>query len=150
MLEIPNKLFEIDINDVEIGVSEIHLYGKDEIEQGQEGYRYNGKTKKEIKEWIGNEYIVIGDDSCCGDPIIAKIDEKDIPIYAMFHDDWTTLNKVSDSIEQYADILKMIDETDLENKDEINVLLEKIKQIVPNYFEYWNDLIMLAYDFYTE
>ena len=32
MINIPSKIFDININDVEIGVSDIHLYSKNKIE----------------------------------------------------------------------------------------------------------------------
>lgn len=87
MLKVPEKIFNIDINDIEVGLSDIHIYGKDEIEEAQAGYRYNELTGELIEDWIGEKYVVIGNDSCCGDPIIAKIDEEELPIYSMFHDD---------------------------------------------------------------
>lgn len=72
MLEIPEKLFNIDVNDIEVGLSEFHMYRKDEIEEAQAGYRYDELTGEPIEDWIGEEYIVIGNDSCCGGPIIAN------------------------------------------------------------------------------
>ena len=30
MLKVPEKIFNIDINDIEVGLSDIHIYGKDE------------------------------------------------------------------------------------------------------------------------
>ena len=85
MINIPNELFERDIDDIEIGISEIHLFSKEEIEDAQIGYRID-ENGNPLEEWIGDDYIVIGNDSCCDDPIIAKIDNKDLPIYSMFHE----------------------------------------------------------------
>lgn len=31
-LKVPNKIYDREINDLEIGLSDIHLYSKDEIE----------------------------------------------------------------------------------------------------------------------
>lgn len=28
MLKVPEKIFNIDINDIEVGLSDIHIYGK--------------------------------------------------------------------------------------------------------------------------
>ena len=39
MLKVPEKIFNIDINDIEVGLSDIHIYGRDEIEEAQAGYR---------------------------------------------------------------------------------------------------------------
>lgn len=151
MLKVPEKIFNIDINDVEVGLSEIHIHSKDEIENAQAGYRYNGLTGEVIEEWIGDEYIVIGNDSCCGDPIIAKIDEEKLPIYSMFHDDWSSLQIIANNLEQYINILKKLDETDLEDKEECKKIVEIIKKEVPNTsVDYWEGLIAAAYEFLTD
>ena len=151
MLKVPEKIFNVEVNDVEIGLSEIHIYEKDEIEDAQAGYRYNGLTGEVIEEWFGEEYIVIGNDSCCGDPIIAKVDEEEIPIYFMFHDDWSSLQLIASSLEQFVDILKKLEETDLEDKDECVNVLEDIKQEVPSAsYEYWEGCVASAYEFLTD
>ena len=63
MLKIPEKILNMDISDVKFISNDIHIYGKDEIEEAQAGYRYNGLTGEKIEAWIGEEYIVIGRDS---------------------------------------------------------------------------------------
>ncbi len=150
MINVPSEIFDRSINDIEIGVSDIHLYSKEEIEEGQVGYRVDDKGNT-IKEWIGDNYIVIGHDSCCGDPIITDISDKKLPVYSMFHDDWESLEKITDDFQQYLDILKKIDETDLGNeKDKDNLILE-INKIVPNEAEdYWTSIIQNAYDFLND
>ena len=57
---------------------------------------YPAKNKK-IEKWIGDNYYVIGFDDICGDPIIIENDSKDFPVYWMWHDNWTTLEKISSS-----------------------------------------------------
>ena len=144
MLEIPEKLFNIDVNDIEVGLSEFHMYRKDEIEEAQAGYRYDELTGEPIEDWIGEEYIVIGNDSCCGDPIIAKIDEDELPIYSMFYDDWSSLQMISNSLEQFVNILKKLDKT------ECKKIFEEIKKEVPSMsFDYWEGLIAVTYEFLT-
>lgn len=151
MLNLPDELFNIDINDVEIGLTDIHIYGRDEIEEAQAGYRYNGLTGEPIEEWFGEEYIVVGNDSCCGDPIIAKIDEEEIPIYYMFHDDWSTLRLIAISLKQFTNTLKDIKKIDLENKEQCKQLLEYIEKTLPNEaYGYWEGLIASAYEFLTD
>jgi len=148
MLKLPDKLFDIDTNDIEIGSSTIHLYEKDKIEKMQRGYRYNGLTGEPIEDWFGDAYVVIGVETCCGDPIIAKIDEEDLPIYYMFHDDWSTLQKVANSLEQFINMLKKINNTYLETEEEYEELINDIKKEVPNTsYDYWESIIELAYDF---
>ena len=150
MINIPNKIFERNINDIEIGVSEIHLYSREEINEAQIGYQIDSNGN-EIKEWIGSNYVVIGNDSCCGDPIIAKIDEEELPVYSMFNDDWSSLELIANSFKQYISILERIDNTDLEDKDECKNILENIKNIVPSVsYDYWEVLIKSAYEFLTD
>ena len=80
---------------------------------------------------------------CCGDPIIAKIDEEKIPIYSMFHDNWSSLQIISDSLDQFIIILKKLKETNLKDKAECEKILEDIKKSVPDIsFDYWENLII--------
>ena len=147
MLEVPSKIFNRKLDEVEIGVSTISLFSKDELDEAQKGYRVDAKNN-ENKEWIGKEFVVIGNDSCCGAPIIAKVDEEQIPVFSMFHDDWKSLGKVAESFEQYVDVLGMIKETDLYRSDKIAALKNKIKNVVPEEsMYYWEDLISAAFDY---
>lgn len=150
-LNVPNKIFNREINDLEMGLSDIHLCSKDEIEDAQAGYRYNGLTGEVIEDWFGDEYIVIGDDSCCGDPIIAKVDEEEIPMYYMFHDDWDSLQKISNSFDEFLDVLKMIDSIDLRDKESCKKLLEDIrKKAKLESYDYWDSLITTSFEFLTD
>lgn len=150
MFNIPSKIFERNINDVEVGVSQIHLYSSEEINEAQIGYQIDSNGNK-IKEWIGSNYIVVGNDSCCGDPIIVKIDKEELPVYSMFNDDWNSLELIANSFKQYISILERIDNTDLEDKDECKNILENIKNIVTNVsYDYWEGLIKSAYEFLTD
>lgn len=150
MINVPEKIFNRNFEEVDVGGSVLTFYKKDEIENAQIGFRYDN-NKKEIKRWKGNEYVVIGNDSTLGDPIIAKIDEKDIPIYNMFHNDWSSFEKVAESFEQYLGILEMIGNTDLYRRDKIIDLLDDIEEIVPKgSYYYWEDLINSAFDFLAD
>lgn len=150
MINVPEKIFDRNFEEVDVGVSTFSFYKKDEIEDAQIGFRYDN-NKKEIKGWKGKEYVVIGNDSALGDPIIAKVDEKELTIYSMFHDDWNSFEKVAESFEQYIGILEMIDKTDLHRRDKIIDLLDDIEEIVPeNSYFYWKDLINSAFDFFAD
>lgn len=149
-MNIPSKIYNRNINDIEIGLSEIHLFNKDEIEEAQVGYSVDGDGNK-IEEWIGDNYIVIGNDSCCGDPIIIDIRDDNLSVYSMFHDDWGSLQKIADSFEQYLDILKKIDDIDLSDEMEKDKLISQLKNIVPSEgFDYWESIIQIAYDFFND
>ena len=150
MISLPNKLFERKINDIDIGINCIHLYSKKEIGDGQIGYSIDNKGNK-IKDWIGENYLIIGNDSCCGDPIITDVNEKELPIYNMFHDDWDTLELIANSLEEYMDILEAIKNTDLEDRDDCDKFLDEFIDCIPNIsFEYWESLIVSAFEFLTD
>ena len=144
------KIFENKINDVEIGLNTIHLFKKNEIDEAQIGYRTNQDGIK-IKEWIGDNYYVIGEDSMCGDPIIVDVIKKELPVYTMFHDDWNTMRLIAESLDEYINILEKIKNTNLKDKEECDNLLMEINGITsPKAYSYLEDLITGAYEFYND
>ena len=149
-MDFPKKIFNPKINDVEIGVGDIHLFSEEEIEDAQKGYRIDGDGNK-IKDWVGDNYFVIGYDSCCGDPIIADLSDDKLPIYSMFHDDWSTLGKISDDFEQFISILEKINNTDLKDESKKDELIKYIKSILPeDGADYWETSIQGAYEFLND
>ena len=147
---ISKELFKRDISDIEIGVSVIHLYSEDEFENAQIGYRKN-KNGEEITDWIGDNYYVIGHDSCCGDPIVVDASDKNYPVYSLFHDDWSALDKITNSFKDYQEILKTIDNTTLKTEDDADALVSKIAKIAPKEgYDYWEALILSAYEFLSD
>ena len=145
-----DKIFKRDINDIEIGLSIIHLYSKEEFDDAQIGYRVTKKGEK-INEWIGENFYVIGNDSCCGDPIIVDISDDNLPVYNMFHDDWSMLDKITNSYKQYLDILKEIDNTDLSDEVCVSELTKKIIDNTPkDGADYWDALMQSAYEFLND
>lgn len=150
-MKLPSKLFERNIDEIEVGISDIVLATKDEIEDYQLGYKVNGVTGEKIDDWFGEEYVVIGEDTACGDPIIAKIDEDNIPIYWMIHDDWTSLTRIADSFEIFLQILEMIEEIDLSVEEDKDDLIQNIINTTnEKAMVYWEALINNAYEFYNE
>jgi hypothetical protein len=150
MLDIPNKIFDVNIKNINAGLSDIYLYTKDEIEDAQIGFRVDNKGNK-IEDWIGDNYVVIGNDSCCGDPIITDLSNEKLPVYNMFHDDWSSLRQISIDFEQYIEILNKIDEADIGNENEKDKLISYIKAIVPEEgIEYWESLIQVGYEFLND
>ncbi len=149
MLKVPEKLFNREFEEVEIGISTLNFFPKDNLEKEQIGYGYDQGTAKST--WFGKEFVVIGKDLNQGDPIIAKVDETEIPVFTMFNDDKASVEKVADSFEQYMGVLGMIKQTDLYRRDKIDVLLNEIEGIVPkNSLYYWEGLINSAYDYLAD
>ena len=150
MLKVPEKLFNREFEKVEIGISTMNFFPKDNLEKEQIGYGYDSNCTESSK-WLGKEFVVIGKNSGLGDPIIAKVDETEIPVFTMFNDDKTSVEKVADSFEQYMGVLSMIKKTDLYRRDKINDLLDEIEAIVPeNSLYYWEELINSAYDYLVD
>ncbi len=145
MLKIPEKIFNSGINDVRIGLGTIHIYNKEEIEKAQAGYRYDEKTGEPIYEWFGDEFVVIGYVSCGDLPIIAKIDEEEIPIYCMFNDNWAAIETIAVSFEQFISFLKKVEATNLINKEECKKLTDEIEKELTRTSTYWSALIDYAY-----
>lgn len=150
MLEVPEKLFNREFEKVEIGISTLNFFPKDNLEKEQIGYGYD-LNNVQSNNWFGKEFVVIGKDSCLGDPIIAKVDEAEIPVFTIFNNDKTSIEKVADSFEQYMGVLSMIKETDLYRRDKIIDLLDEIEEIVPQKsLYYWEDLINSAYNYLAD
>ena len=58
---------------------------------------------------------------------------------------------IANSLEQFTNILKKLDQTDLEDKEECKKTFEDIKKDIPNTsYEYWEGLIASAYEFLTD
>ena len=151
MEKLPKKLFERDIDSVNCGLSDIYFFDEDEIEKEQAGFRFNGLTGEPIEDWIGDNYYVIGIDSCCGDPIITDVSKEELPIYNMFHDDWSTLTLIDYSFEQLLAILHMIEETDIADENEKDNLVSRIKEIIPeDGYDYWEVLLRTGYEFLND
>ena len=145
MLEIPENIFNRNFETIELGSNSISFFKKENLEKEQIGYRFDSE-KSELKDWFGKEFLVIGKEELSRNPIIAKTNDKKTPIYMMFGNDKTTMEKVANSFEEYVNVLNMIDNTDLYRKDKINNLMNNIEKIVPqNSMYYWNGLVNNAF-----
>jgi len=128
-----------DIKEADLVAGEIYLFSKNQLLKEQIGYVYD-LEKNMIKDWIGENYVVIGHDSTCGDPIILDISNEKFPIYSMFHDDWSTLEKIADSYDEFLKIIKIIKKgklnlnTPIEKRIEV---LNKIAVISSKSLNYW-------------
>ena len=140
MKENLKRVFEIEPNELELSYNDVGIGSVEDFEDMQLGYRVDGDGNK-IKDWFGDEYYVVGFESACGDPIIVKSDEKELPIYFMIHDDWDSIEKIANSVEDFSLILKMIQERDLQDEKEAQKLIKEIKKIAPKGCTYWEILI---------
>jgi hypothetical protein len=70
--------------DVSIGYNGIELYGAEEIGQNQIGYSISTDGVSLVGTREGdwkNEWLVIGRETCCGDPIFIDTSGPEFPVY---------------------------------------------------------------------
>lgn len=134
------KVFDIRPNGLELSTCEMGFGRLENLESMQLGFRDDGEGNQ-IDDWFGDGYYIVGFDSMLGDPLIVNIDEKGIPVYFMMHDDWDSLTKIANSIEDFAEILKLIEQTNLKYDKEVKKLLKRINKLAPKKCYYWESLI---------
>lgn len=85
---IPKKYIRLreslDFNSVFLGCTEINLFKVEELNEAQLGYRVDFKGNSLINEEGRNwkkTWLVIGYESCCGDPIFIDYGNKNFPVY---------------------------------------------------------------------
>ena len=130
LMDVPVKLFDRDVEKIKVGAGAFCFFPKENLDDAQIGYLYE-KDKTESKRWVGKEYLVIGKNSVKSEPIIAKLDEPSLPIYTLINNERDSLERVSNSFEEYKEVLNMIDNTDLYRRDKITNLLDELKGKVP-------------------
>lgn len=140
MKEKLKRVFEVQPNYLELAYNDLSIGDIEEFDDMQLGFRVDEKGNS-ISEWIGNEYYVVGFESACGDPILVKSDEKELSIYFMIHDDWSTLEKIANSVEDFSKILDIISQYDMQDEKEAEKLIKKIEKIAPKGCTYWTILI---------
>ena len=153
-LKVPQKLFKIKPRKLFVGGNfgrslDTVLFEKDEIEKEQLGYQFdlNGNP---IPEWFGPEYVVIGHDYICGDPLIAKVDEPEIKFFSMFHDDWDSLTLIARSIKEFEFIAAKLEACDVTDLSSIENFKKETASIPNDVIDYWTNLVDLANEFYNE
>ena len=124
-VDLLNRVFEEKLEDLQLGINGFRFYNKDEIGEGQIGYRCNG------------DYVKIGD------LILVDINNKKLPIYSLVCDDFSICYKISNSIEDYHKILNMIANYDLSSENKVKQLIIEIKKInveIDN--DYWENFLL--------
>ena len=149
--EIYEKLAKLQ--PLEFRYGEIFYFDKDNIEEGQEGFRYNPIKQEVIEDWTGDEYVIIGHDESIGDgpdPIIIKIDDPKLPVFyfATEYEDWSKPTQIANSLDDYIAIMDKIaqyaDDIADTNLSEENFksLMEEIGKL--NTSSYWNGFLEKA------
>lgn len=149
--EALNKIYSNTTDSIiEIGAHSFFMHNREELDNAQIGYRIDSEGNK-IKNWIGEEYFVIGYDSYNNDPLIVKVDDERLPMYTMKKDDLNSLQLIVDTYDEFINILNLIKETNLYDKEDCQNLLIKIYVQIPDEaHNYWTLLISAAYEFYAD
>ena len=144
---------------IEFYYGPLEFFNENNIDENQEGFRYNANTGEIIEEWTGDEYVIIGFDysaGCGPDPFIVKTDEKELPVFWLMTDggDWANPTFISSSLKNFNKIINILSEyKDLfyhrslskEIADEIINRIEEVEG-TDNLLEYWVDLVNSAVD----
>ena len=132
------RLFEIDPrytnfgDDSGMGES-VAIYPEKVFEKVQLGYRVDANRFKN-KEWIGNNYYVVGGYGMFGDVLITDIGDNNLPIFALQHDDWGRIIKIANSAEDFSKIIALINNADINNDADCNKLKKDISEIIKTDF----------------
>lgn len=119
----------------------IEIFSVEELDNAQIGYSIASSGNSLISEEEGawkEEWIVIGHETICGDPIILDLEEEEYPISTLFHGmgTWEGGSLLAYSIDNFLSILHFLNqfikdkEIDKGNKvifmRELNVIMDKI------------------------
>ena len=94
---------------IEFYYGPLEFFDENNIDENQEGFRYNANTGEIIEEWTGDEYVIVGFDysaGCGPDPFIVKTDEKELPVFWLMTDggDWKNPDKIANSLDDFIKI----------------------------------------------
>ena len=144
------RIFKRKVDFMQLYIGGIELVDKKNIDKAQLGYRCH-EDGKINEEWIGESFYVIGFDILLGDPIIVKVDEESYPVYSMMHDDWSNLNKIANSYEDFIIVLGILNNAKKRGNlnDEKTIL--KIKEIISKEcVEYWDSFLQTEIEYLEE
>ena len=146
-MNIPKSLFTRSMEDLSLERAELHFFSEEEIEDAQIGYRVDSDGNP-IPEWRGDNYLVFGEDTFIGDPLIVDTADKNMPVYSMFHDDWSNFVKVANSYKQFFELLDKVKSSNLADEATKDNLIAEIKGLVPEEEKggFWFGLIQNQYE----
>ena len=107
----------------------VGLYPENIFEKTQVGFRVDTKGYK-IKQWIGDQYYIVGGYGQLGDVLVTDLYNDNFPIYALEHDNWKNIQKISNSVEDFSKIISLINKTNINDVDECNKLKDDIQKII--------------------
>ena len=140
------KVFETEPNHTNLGQDPkygegLGIYGEKVFDEIQLGYRVDANGFKN-KEWLGNQYFIVGGYGGFGDSLVVDVSDDNFPIYALEHDNWDNFEKISNSFEDFVKIISLIESVDFSNKEQCEKLKMDISKIIN--CKFWNTQIYLA------
>lgn len=112
MRRVMEELRRLTINEVELGYAGIQLFTPGQLRDGQAGYSIDTEgrslTGTEEGDWQP-AWIVIGIETCCGDPIIVDTADGKLPVYTAPHGtgSWE-IDLIAISMEKFEECLKLL------------------------------------------
>jgi len=82
------KLKVISFNEITIGFTTIYVFSEDKINENQIGYSVNLEGQSLVGEADGDwkkNWLVIGYESLCGDPLFTDIETENFPVFTAIH-----------------------------------------------------------------
>ncbi len=142
------------------------IFSKDQLDEGQIGYSTNSKGQSLITEEEGSwnrNWIVIGYETMCGDPIIIDLNEEGYPVSSLLHGigSWEGGTPLAASLDSFYNSLKDIGLFISEEKipeGNRKVQSTQLKELVDNIveknsyvdFESWESLLSPLFDMANE
>ena len=160
MTYLPYKdlLAKTNLHKVSIGSTGINIYSEPELLPGQIGYSIGSDGESLAGQNEGDwkqEWLVIGHEDCCGDPIFVDLQSVAFPVYTALHGigEWRA-NRIADSFEAFGKSLMIISDIAIGREDPVKLeknpvnpverkkALDNIKQLNPTSdIEFWELLL---------
>ncbi len=131
------KLKETFFNEITIGLTTICIFSEDKIDENQLGYSVDSEGNSLVGESDGDwkkNWLVIGYEDLCGDPIFTDIETENFPIFSAIHGmgSWKE-NLIADNFECFVKSLEIAAKCKMKES-----CLEEIKNLnKKSDFEFW-------------
>jgi hypothetical protein len=82
------ELKDIPFNEITIGLTTIYIFSEDKINENQIGYSVDSEDQSLVGESNGDwkkNWLVIGCESLCGDPLFIDIETENFPVFTAMH-----------------------------------------------------------------
>ena len=104
--EISNLMSSLSIPSVSLGYTTVNILGIDELEEAQTGYSVDPYGNTLVGEGEGSwkvEWLVIGYEDLCGDPIFIDTEVQGYPVYTAAHgeENWQA-RQIAATLETFA------------------------------------------------